>query len=62
MPLAIVISMLVVMGCYLLCNIAYIAVLGPNLIKSSSAVALVRSLFIFAVGDSYNIAFHICCN
>ncbi|XP_065662371.1 b(0,+)-type amino acid transporter 1 isoform X2 [Hydra vulgaris] len=40
MPLAITISMVLVMGCYLLCNIAYIAVLGPIFIKSSSAVAL----------------------
>ena len=48
LPLCLGISMTIVTGCYVLINIAYIAVLGKVGISASSAVALVsalRSLF-----------------
>ncbi|XP_057316623.1 b(0,+)-type amino acid transporter 1-like [Hydractinia symbiolongicarpus] len=40
MPIAIIISMVMVIGCYVLCNIAYISVLGKAGILKSPAVAL----------------------
>ncbi|XP_057316618.1 b(0,+)-type amino acid transporter 1-like isoform X2 [Hydractinia symbiolongicarpus] len=40
MPIAVIISMVIVIGCYVLCNIAYISVLGKAGILKSPAVAL----------------------
>ena len=45
LPLCLGISMTIVTGCYVLINIAYIAVLGKDGILASAAVALVH-LFI----------------
>ena len=47
MPIAITIAMLIVIGCYVLCNVAYFVVLGPDGMAKSTAVALVGFLFLF---------------
>lgn len=50
LPLCLGISMTIVTGCYVLINIAYIAVLGKDGILGSAAVALVnKNIYLFKI-------------
>ena len=78
LPLSILIGIPLVTGCYVLVNIAYLAVLTPAEIKISSAVAVVSSsklksqhlllegelcsIFLIAYCRNDNVARHVQCN